>query len=386
LSLLARAGWANRRWKVDGFALRTSRHRGTLLTRDFQDSLPGVESQRVDAYVRGGYGDPESGPWAQLMAGALGYHYGPDSTKMRVDTSSDAVPVIDTTFVPTDTNIFRAQYVAAAGFTRWGVRLIGTGRIRAQSGHFLTTPSVRASYDASRLALMAFAEGRGPDSVSRVEVAGRLTPLSFISVMGAVGRTSERRDADTTVSTNFARVEVGLRIRQLWFSGGLIRKDSASLGAPRVFDSTLARALEPTATGAIASIRGTIYKALKADIVGIAWKDSAVLYRPKYQARSEIYVATNWLSRFPSGNFGILASVVHDYRSTTRFPRLVNGVQTLDARPGFRSITGLLEIRIVSAVLSYQFRNLRGEIYETVPGYLMPRQTQFYGVRWEFWN
>ena len=48
-------------------------------------------------------------------------------------------------------------------------------------------------------------------------------------------------------------------------------------------------------------------KALKADIVGIAWNDSAVFYRPKYQARSEVYVATNWLSRFPSGNLGILA-------------------------------------------------------------------------------
>jgi hypothetical protein len=26
------------------------------------------------------------------------------------------------------------------------------------------------------------------------------------------------------------------------------------------------------------------------------------------------------------------------------------------------------------------------ERYELVPGFLMPRQTQFYGVRWEFWN
>jgi hypothetical protein len=320
------------------------------------------------------------------MLGALGYHFGPDSTAMLIRSAPGPVVGPDTSFVPTDTNVFRAQYVAAAGFTRWGVRLVGTGRIRTQNGHFLSTPSVRASYDASRLALMAFAEGRGPDSVSRVEVAGRLTPLSFISVMGAVGRTSERRNVDTTLSTNFARVEVGLRVRQLWFSGGLIRRDSATLGAPRVFDTTLARAVEPTTTGTIASIRGTIYKALKADVVAIAWNDSAVLYRPKYQARSELYIATNWLSRFPSGNFGILASVVHEYRSTTRFPRLVSGVETMDARPGFRSITGLLEIRIVSAVLSYQFRNLRGELYETVPGYLMPRQTQFYGVRWEFWN
>ena len=42
--------------------------------------------------------------------------------------------------------------------------------------------------------------------------------------------------------------------------------------------------------------------------------------------------------------------------------------------------------RIVSAVLSYQFRNIRGDPYQLVPGYLMPRLNQFYGVRWEFWN
>ena len=32
-----------------------------------------------------------------------------------------------------------------------------------------------------------------------------------------------------------------------------------------------------------------------------------------------------------------------------------------------------------------QLRELQ-ERYELVPGFRMPRQTQFYGVRWEFWN
>jgi hypothetical protein len=40
----------------------------------------------------------------------------------------------------------------------------------------------------------------------------------------------------------------------------------------------------------------------------------------------------------------------------------------------------------VSAILTYQFRDIRGDPYELVPGYLMPRLNQFYGVRWEFWN
>jgi hypothetical protein len=36
--------------------------------------------------------------------------------------------------------------------------------------------------------------------------------------------------------------------------------------------------------------------------------------------------------------------------------------------------------------VSYQFRNVLQERYAEVPGFIMPRQTQFYGVRWDFWN
>ena len=38
------------------------------------------------------------------------------------------------------------------------------------------------------------------------------------------------------------------------------------------------------------------------------------------------------------------------------------------------------------AVLSWQFRNVMGDRYEYLLGFQLPRQTQFYGVRWEFWN
>jgi hypothetical protein len=49
-------------------------------------------------------------------------------------------------------------------------------------------------------------------------------------------------------------------------------------------------------------------------------------------------------------------------------------------------LSGLIEIRILQAVLTYQYRNLLVEQFVTVPRYQMPRQTQFYGVRWDFWN
>jgi hypothetical protein len=88
------------------------------------------------------------------------------------------------------------------------------------------------------------------------------------------------------------------------------------------------------------------------------------------------------LDRFPSGHLGILASLVHEYRSTTAFP--VGG--QIVAVPGYRTISSLLEIRIIDATISWQFRNFLGERYQQVPGLIMPRQTNFYGVRWTFFN
>jgi hypothetical protein len=54
--------------------------------------------------------------------------------------------------------------------------------------------------------------------------------------------------------------------------------------------------------------------------------------------------------------------------------------------PGYRLVTFKIEIRVQSAVVSYQFRNLLQAQYQQVPGFNFPRQTQFYGLRWEFWN
>ena len=77
-----------------------------------------------------------------------------------------------------------------------------------------------------------------------------------------------------------------------------------------------------------------------------------------------------------------MASVVHEYRSGSLFPT-ANDVTTV---PGYRTLSWLLEIRILQATVSWQFRNVLGERYRQVPGLLMPRQTNFYGVRWTFFG
>jgi len=141
--------------------------------------------------------------------------------------------------------------------------------------------------------------------------------------------------------------------------------------------------LEGAATARTLALRGRLYKALNVDAWALAWNDTAGFYRPRYQTRSELFIQTNLLDRFPKGNFGLLASLAHEYRSGVRFPIKSDSVLTT---AGFRTIAFRLEIRVQTAVVSYQFRNLLQERYQEIPGINMPRQTQFYGVRWDFWD
>jgi hypothetical protein len=259
--------------------------------------------------------------------------------------------------------------------------------LRVGDNRRLSTPSGRAEFATGPLAISAFAEGTGPDSIARAEVTARLTALSFVSVLAAAGRSTDHHSLDSSGTANFLRAEGAIRFFGLWLGGGVVRRDSVLLLPPRVFNAGYAPVESPSATGFTARIEGTLYHALRANISAIRWNDSSGFYRPRYQTRSEIYLATSWLSRFPSGNFWVLASLSHEYRSQTLFPFSPSpGTVTVTSVPDSRIYNFHLELRIVSAVLSYQFRNIRGDPYQLVPGYLMPRLNQIYGVRWEFWN
>jgi hypothetical protein len=73
---------------------------------------------------------------------------------------------------------------------------------------------------------------------------------------------------------------------------------------------------------------------------------------------------------------------VYEYRGHTIFPLDAGDLQT----PVAKTVSALLEIRIMRAVLSYQQRNILGYLYQVVPGFEMPRVLAIYGVRWDFWN
>jgi hypothetical protein len=78
----------------------------------------------------------------------------------------------------------------------------------------------------------------------------------------------------------------------------------------------------------------------------------------------------------------MLASVVHEYRSTSYWPD-TSGVIRIG---GYRTISTLIQFRIIRAEVFWNFRNVLGQRYEQIPGYRLPRLTSIYGIRWEFWN
>jgi len=179
-----------------------------------------------------------------------------------------------------------------------------------------------------------------------------------------------------------ARVEGGIRLFGPWVIAGFLTRDTALLVPPRAFDTAYVARPAGRRSGAYVGLRGTIYGALGADIVATQWA-AADEYRPSFQSRSEINLITNWVSRFPSGNFGIHAAMVHEYRGQVRFP-VADGVRVTAASSNV--FAGLLEIRIMRAVITYQIRNLAGELHQIVPDFYMPRVINLYGVRWEFVN
>lgn len=379
LTLMTRAGWAGRRgWSLDGFVLRSSMHRGRMESLPHHASgavqaIPTLDGARLDAYLRAGYGDPDRGIWGQVLAGALGFKMESAGTPAE----GESLP---------DSTRFHSQYLATGGVTRGAWRASAAHRVRIIESKVVQTPSVRASWEHRLLSVGTFAEEKGRDSTSRVELTARTTPLRWIALSGTVGRQWDARPAEH-LAGSYARGEGEVQVGRLRLGAGLLRRDPALLEVPSVFGPVLRdtsrRVVDAGGTASFLTLRGTLYKSLKADILALQWAGGEALYRPQYQTRSDLYIATTLPRRFPSGNFGMLLGVRHQYRGASLFPDAGGGTIRVS---GHRTLDAMLEFRIVDAVLSYQYRNLLVADYSMVPQFQMYRQTQYYGIRWYFWN
>jgi hypothetical protein len=416
---MGRLGLARGPWSADLFAERSDVDRGPWVgtgnVDDTQDTVASLESRRTTAYARFGNGDPDVGRWLQLLVAAESHRGSPHVASSLTSPST-------ATEVP-DTSSYETQLLVTGGLSLLGVKVSGAERLRRASGRTSHVLSGRASIEQPWVGISLFAEGKSALYPGRIEASAKLAPFDRLAVTGSASRTTggifsrifgdfqptPLFGADGTVvpfepsevpgpydasrasryelapRTNL-RGEAGIKLRDVWVSGGVLRRGATTLLPPAELDSSSAEAralrVEGEATGVTAALRGRLFRAVNIDAWAVRWNDSTGLYRPQYQTRAELYLQTNLLNRFPRGNFGLLGSLAHEYRSDTHF---ASG-DSVRVAHGFRTLAFKLEIRIATAVVSYQFRNLLQEKYAQVPGFFMPRQAQFYGVRWDFWN
>jgi len=377
LSLLGRVGIARKRWSIDGFVNRLH------ATRDMEPAALGrppvlsLDETTTNAYLRAAVGAASGGggPWAQVTAASLAFKgtTGPDRT-----VSATSQP--DTL----ERKILENQYNVSGGFTAGPARLEVNDRVRARAGSNTNSISGRLDF-ATRLGMLSgFAERDGFHHTTNADVGARLEPLRFLALSGSVARSTPNGDptgVGTLASTTTFRGEAALRILGPWVSAGMITADKTQGLAPLVYDTLLLPTPAGRATARTVSIRGPLGRGFGIDSWLARW-DQPRAYQPQYQSRSEINFSNNFLGRFPRGDFEIHAAGVYEYRGGTVFPLAAGDVLA----PTAKTLSALLEIRILRAVISYQQRNILGYPYSVVPGFDMPRVLAIYGVRWDFWN
>jgi hypothetical protein len=373
LSLLGRAGIGRKSWSLDAFVNRTHATRGIQRPALGRPAIPPLDATHTTAYVRAAVGNPTGGPWVQVTAGALRFK------------GREAVTTIDSTGVPvTDTiplAVSEAQYDISGGLTRGPARLELRDRLRSIGGATFNAASARFDVISGFAVLSGFAEHDGFRRSTNADLGLRLQPLPFIAVSGSVAQTVAREGNTTFPSSRSARGEIGVKLLGPWVSAGVITLDNAAVPAPIVYDTLLLPVSLGRSTATTASIRGPLGRGFGIDAYVARW-ESEQSYRPQYQSRSEINFASSFPRRFPSGNFALRASGIFEYRGHNTFPLAAGDVQVVAAK----TISALLEIRIMRAVVSYQQRNIMAYQHEIIPGFEMPRVLAIYGVRWEFWN
>jgi hypothetical protein len=390
-SFWGRFGIARTNWTADVSVLRSA-HKFTERTASddegsVADTLPTMNGIATIAIGRFAWGDPARGPWFQALASAQSYSLRNEPTVV-IDSiegpggggpgGSAADP--DTLEVPNDTTQSRPQFVLTGGMTRGPLRFSALGRVRRWQGDLSLSPLVRVGYEAGNLALSVLGERSPLDSLQRIEGAAHVSLFGRYALSGVVSQFSpiEGSGAPTTLAV---RAEAGVRASRMWFSLGALQRDAAFLPAAVALDSSFLGAAVGESRGLFATMRGKFYRDVGLDFSGTRYQ-SAGIYRPQYETRTRLFLDTDMRSRFPSGNLNIMLAVTHDYRTEALFPTSDGFLESSQ----YRIWSAELEIRLLTATISFQYRNFLGAEYQQVPGFTMPSITSVYGVRWTFIN
>jgi len=373
LSLLARVGIAKKSWSVDAYMMR---HHPT---RDLQRPLAssgsppvlGLDATYTDAYLRAAVGGVNSGPWLQLTIGSLGF-----KGTTEPDRTTGAAILADTL----ERRTSETQWVASGGMTLGPLRVEALDRLRAIGGSTYNATSARGDLAIPFATVSGFIEHDGLKGRTSADVGARFQPLPFFALAGSFANTISTGSSSVPTLTSL-RGEAAIKLFGPWASVGLITVDRVAGLAPLVYDTLFLRTEAGKITAQTASLRGPIAAGFGVDAWITRWNEPGA-YRPEYESRSELNYANDFRGRFPRGDLSLRAAGVYEYRSHTLFPSSAGDVEAGVAK----TLSVLLEIRILRAVISFQQRNLLGYPYDIVPGFEMPRVLAIYGVRWEFWN
>ena len=390
-SLWGRLGIARGNWSADVSLLRSGRK---FTERTFEgappasDTIPTMDGLSSIAIARFAWGDPVTSPWWVQVAGSAQSYSIRNPLLLVIDSvpgpggggpgGSPQEP--DSLEVDNDTTQSRPQMVLSAGITRGALRVSALGRLRRWRGLSTVSPAVRVGWVSGPLSLSFLGERSPLDSVQRLEGGALFNFGGRFAVSGTVSQFSPVEGADTPTSLAI-RAEVGARAGRMWVTTGTLRRDTTFLPAAIAFDTTFRSANQGPSNGIFATIRGKFYRDVGLDVTATRYDDAGI-YRPQYETRSRLYVDSDMRGKFPSGNLNIMASIIHEYRTEALFPVATELLQSSQ----YRIWTAELEVRLLSATITFLYRNFLGEAYQQVPGFTMPSVTSIYGIRWSFIN
>lgn len=375
LSLLGRLGIARKTWSIDAFVNRTHATRDIQRPAVVVPSRPPIlslDATHTNAYLRAAVGGVNSGPWAQATVASLAFKgtTGPNRS-VGATTQPDT----------TERRNSETQYNLSAGYTLGPARVEVQDRLRALGGASYNSVSGRLDIVTPLGSLSGFAEHDGFRQQTNADVGIRFQPLPFIAVAGSFAQSVPAGGTGSLPNSTSARGEVALRVFGPWISVGMITANNTQGPAPIVYDTLFLPTPSGRTNAKTASIRGPIGRGFGID-AWITRRDSTGPYQPQYISRSEINFANNFAKRFPRGDFDLRVAAIYEYRGHTFFPLSAGDLRIAPAK----TLSALLEIRILRAVVSYQQRNILAYQYQTIPAFEMPRVLAIYGVRWDFWN
>lgn len=376
LGAFMRIGVARPLWSLEASALRLRRTRAetrrfVTLASPVDDAIGRFNGRDVAAYVRAGYRNADSaGVWASLTAATLQYIENDSSARTASTPDLDSI-------------VTQSQWIATLGYSRGALRSSATARLRTQGGAARLAPSARASWSGDRLWVSAFVEAGGPDSTLRLDASAQLALLRWLHFGLSASQYSPEDEAAEGPARLTTRAQLGLRLGERWLTVGAVQRGEARVLGLQAFDANYVPVLLDAATGLEVGLRGPIVGPLSLSWSGISWGSEEAFYRSSLESHAELRLETKLGKYLPRADFDLILAVTHDYQNDYLAPD--GGGGAMRAK-GASALGTLLDIRIGDAHVFWYNRNFSGKVYETVPGYLMPRLIQLYGIRWRFWN